>query len=334
MDYFEYPSTVAMLLREIRYGINLGLTNITIDPFMTQAHARGHTSAHVSSEGTVADESASGRAGRGGEAAVVSADYHFHVGDINVDYLPGKGVTTNFETIGRFETRQRWNTNIHKERVYCNDRVCVCVCVLPVAPNRRNVALLSALPPFEEVMLVIVLRVKKHARRHNLRHNVLPYRRRVAVPRRLGGGFLLRAMVIDRAAVLRPDVVALAIQRRCVVPFPQHVEKFVVRHDRGVVLDRYRFGVPRRALRHRAVIRFVRVPSSVADTRRGDAGYPFEGQLHAPEAARGKGEGLEVKVFPRIDTDTALTALTALAYRYAASSRLHPTVGVHGHLAF
>ena len=31
MDYFEYPSTVAMLLREIRYGINLGLMNITID---------------------------------------------------------------------------------------------------------------------------------------------------------------------------------------------------------------------------------------------------------------------------------------------------------------
>ena len=100
MDYFEYPSTVAMLLREIRYGINLGLTNITIDPFMTQAHARGHTSAHVRSEGTVADESASGRAGLGGEAAVVSADYHFHVGDINVDYLPGKGVTMDLPGSG------------------------------------------------------------------------------------------------------------------------------------------------------------------------------------------------------------------------------------------
>jgi len=30
--YFEYPSVTAMLLREIRYGINIGLINITIDP--------------------------------------------------------------------------------------------------------------------------------------------------------------------------------------------------------------------------------------------------------------------------------------------------------------
>lgn len=31
--YFEYPSTIAMMLREIRYGINLGFKNITINPF-------------------------------------------------------------------------------------------------------------------------------------------------------------------------------------------------------------------------------------------------------------------------------------------------------------
>eukprot|EP00055_Hartaetosiga_balthica_P004148 m.10318 g.10318 ORF g.10318 m.10318 type:complete len:814 (-) comp3651_c0_seq2:140-2581(-) len=31
--YFEYPATVAMLLREIRYGVNLGLRNVTINPF-------------------------------------------------------------------------------------------------------------------------------------------------------------------------------------------------------------------------------------------------------------------------------------------------------------
>lgn len=31
--YFEYPSAVAMLLREIRYGISLGLTSIVISPF-------------------------------------------------------------------------------------------------------------------------------------------------------------------------------------------------------------------------------------------------------------------------------------------------------------
>ncbi len=31
--YFEYPSTVAMLLREVRYGIDVGLLNVTVAPF-------------------------------------------------------------------------------------------------------------------------------------------------------------------------------------------------------------------------------------------------------------------------------------------------------------
>jgi hypothetical protein len=69
-DYFEYPSAVAMLLREIRYGINMGLTNITINPFLSPASDGNST----------------------------TADFHFHVGNINVDYseaevtysLPGK----------------------------------------------------------------------------------------------------------------------------------------------------------------------------------------------------------------------------------------------------
>ena len=31
--YFEYPSLVTMLVREVRYGINLGLMEVTIAPF-------------------------------------------------------------------------------------------------------------------------------------------------------------------------------------------------------------------------------------------------------------------------------------------------------------
>lgn len=31
--YFEYPCTVAMLLREVRYGISIGFFNVTIQPF-------------------------------------------------------------------------------------------------------------------------------------------------------------------------------------------------------------------------------------------------------------------------------------------------------------
>jgi hypothetical protein len=31
--YFEYPSVVAMMIREIRYGISLGINSVDINPF-------------------------------------------------------------------------------------------------------------------------------------------------------------------------------------------------------------------------------------------------------------------------------------------------------------
>lgn len=49
--YFEYPSTVAILLREIRYGINLGLRSVTINPFGP-------------------------------------SQFNFHIGNVDVDYSP------------------------------------------------------------------------------------------------------------------------------------------------------------------------------------------------------------------------------------------------------
>jgi hypothetical protein len=60
--YHEYPELVAMLLREVTYGIDLGLGKVTIDPFGPR-------------------------------------DYRYHVGDVDVDYsarsldlsLPGSG---------------------------------------------------------------------------------------------------------------------------------------------------------------------------------------------------------------------------------------------------
>ena len=33
MYYFEYPASVTMLLREIRYGVELRMTDVTINPF-------------------------------------------------------------------------------------------------------------------------------------------------------------------------------------------------------------------------------------------------------------------------------------------------------------
>ena len=60
--YHEYPEMVVMLLREITYGIDLGLGSVTIDPFGPGA-------------------------------------FHYHVGDVDVDYaadgadisVPGAG---------------------------------------------------------------------------------------------------------------------------------------------------------------------------------------------------------------------------------------------------
>jgi len=49
--YHEYPEMVVMLLREVAYGINLGLRDVHIDPF---GHAR----------------------------------YHYHIGDVDVSYSP------------------------------------------------------------------------------------------------------------------------------------------------------------------------------------------------------------------------------------------------------
>ena len=62
MYYFEYPSMLAMILREVRYGIELRMTDVTLNPFGT-------------------------------------TDFEYHVGNINVKYskvhvslsLPGSG---------------------------------------------------------------------------------------------------------------------------------------------------------------------------------------------------------------------------------------------------
>jgi hypothetical protein len=39
MYYFEYPSFASMLLREIRYGVELSLDAVSIDPFLTPRDA-------------------------------------------------------------------------------------------------------------------------------------------------------------------------------------------------------------------------------------------------------------------------------------------------------
>ena len=53
--YFEYPSTIAILVREIRYGIEIGYSKTVIDP-------------------------------------MPQVPFNYHIGNVNVDYDPD-GVT-------------------------------------------------------------------------------------------------------------------------------------------------------------------------------------------------------------------------------------------------
>jgi len=70
-NYFEYPSTVAMLLREVRYGIRLGWNNVVVDP-------------------------------------MGPSSFNYHVGNVNVDYapislafdVPGAAGATKYEVHG------------------------------------------------------------------------------------------------------------------------------------------------------------------------------------------------------------------------------------------
>jgi hypothetical protein len=67
---------VAMLLREIRYGINVGLSTVEITPFLASAED--------------------------------GASFNFHIGNVNVDYsaasvvvtVPGSGKLMSFEVTG------------------------------------------------------------------------------------------------------------------------------------------------------------------------------------------------------------------------------------------
>lgn len=36
--YFEYPSVTAMMMRELRFGINIGLRTLTIRPWLASPH--------------------------------------------------------------------------------------------------------------------------------------------------------------------------------------------------------------------------------------------------------------------------------------------------------
>ena len=115
--YFEYPSTAAMLLRNVRYGIELGFGTLSIKPFASDLNIAGR----------------SGRASTGIAAASENAGPTF-VYDINglaVLFSP-TAVVVDFrfggDDCGGFDRRQHMpSTN--------NGTTATAVSLAPVLPN-------------------------------------------------------------------------------------------------------------------------------------------------------------------------------------------------------
>lgn len=92
--YFEYPSLVAMMLTEIRYGIEISLTNVKVNPFPT--------SSFVFSFGSLAVEFSSTRIYFEQKAdSPVSKMFYFHGLPANTQYLstgPCSAKNTSYST--------------------------------------------------------------------------------------------------------------------------------------------------------------------------------------------------------------------------------------------
>src|SRR5581483_1595468 len=138
-----------------------------------------------------------------------------------------------------------------------------------------------------EVLLVIALGQVELRRRRDLGHD----RRR---KRLVGGEFadellgllLLRPGVVeDRGAVLRADVVALAVGRGGIVDGEKYLQQLAIRDDRRIVGDAHHLGVACVALAHARVSRVRRISARVA---RLDADHALESVVYrfqAPETA-------------------------------------------------
>src|ERR1043165_2859901 len=99
---------------------------------------------------------------------------------------------------------------------------------------------------------------------------------------------LLLVMDEDRRAVLRADVVALAVLRRRVVQAEEEVEDVVVRDLLRIEHDLDRLRVPGAALLHVFVARVLQRAAGVADARVDHAGQLADQLLDAQEAAAGE----------------------------------------------
>src|SRR5215207_1178136 len=146
-----------------------------------------------------------------------------------------------------------------------------------------------------QVLLVVGLGVVERASGRDLRGDRTvtgtPKRLLVGVAGLLSGLALLVVGVVDRRAVLRAYVVALAHPLRRVVGLPVHREQVPVGDLLGVEDDEHGLGVSRTSAAHLLVGRVRREAPRVADRRRVDAVDLPELTLGPPEAAEAEDRG-------------------------------------------
>src|SRR5271167_4089502 len=107
----------------------------------------------------------------------------------------------------------------------------------------------------------------------------------IGLPRRLGGGLLLRRECIDCRPVLGPDVVALAHALGRVMALPEQLEQCLVAREFRIIDDEHGFGVATAAAAHLFVGRVRGGPAGVADRGDPDARRFPEHPLRTPKAA-------------------------------------------------
>ena len=90
---------------------------------------------------------------------------------------------------------------------------------------------------------------------------------------------------VDRRAILRTDIVALAHSLRGIMRFPEHLQQLVVADLGGIEHHEHDFGVARAAAAHLFVRGVGRVATGVADSGRVDARQLPELALGPPEAS-------------------------------------------------
>src|SRR4051794_29447237 len=154
-----------------------------------------------------------------------------------------------------------------------------------------------------------------------------PLSRAASGDRLLGDPALLVARIEDLRAVVRAEVVALAVLRRWVVDLEEELEDVRVRDALGVEDDLDRFGVTRMVPVGRAVV----LTAGVSNPRGNDSIAVAQQLLDAPEAASREDGGLGVVAHRGlltyvIDQKTSVTRRTrpVLAPTYVRSVRQGP----------